>query len=345
VPEIDWDVIKNVLAEYNVDVIDIKTESYKKKKGVWWIRTPDGNKILKKHSNSKETIEYILAAVKYLQNRGIHIPQIIETINYRKYVYMDGYCYILSQAVYGKNPSYNSQEELKSIVQELAKFHKASTGFIPPSDSKPRIHLGSWLEDHGRKLSKLKSFYLSENSNEEHTHFGRMILKEFPYFCSRIENSIKGLEKSGYHQWVNDAGDTGGLCHQDFAAGNLVLTGPGEMYVLDTDSITIDIPIRDIRKLLLKVMKKRGGWNADLTGNILTWYQAVNPLEPWQWQILKYELIYPHLFSGIMSKYYEKREKSWTQEKYLKRLKEMIIIEKSVKPIIGSFDALIPSQY
>lgn len=341
--EIYGESLDGVLAQYNIDVIGIKVESYKGKKGVWWIKNPDGYKILKKQSNSKETVDFIIAAVEYLQRKGIRIPKIIKTVAGKNYAYSNNSCYILSEAVYGKNPDYGSPGELKKTVQEMAGFHRSSVGFIPPADCKPRIHLGKWPEKYKADTDKFRNFYASENSQLQHSAFGSVILKEFSYFLKRIEDSIAGLEGSCYAGWVNSCVDTGCLCHQDFAAGNLVLTETGEFFVLDMDSVTIDIPIRDIRKLLLKIMKKRGGWDVGLTRDILAWYQEKNPLDASQWQVLKWELLYPHLFAGIMGKYYERREKSWTEEKYLKRLKEMVNIEKTIEPVIQGLDTTVPS--
>ena len=79
-----------------------------------------------------------------------------------------------------------------------------------------------------------------------------------------------------------------------------------------------------------------------LVKDILSWYQEQYPLKSWQWEVLRPTLIYPHLFVGIMSKYYERREETWTEQKYLSRLKEMIKIEKSLDPIIDNFDRIRP---
>lgn len=334
--------VAKVLNQYEIEVTGIKTESYKDKKGVWWVGTPDGYRILKKHSNSKETVEFIIAAVEYLKNRGVNIPDILKNREGNNYVYLDQHCYMLSKAIIGKNPSYSSSSELKRIVQGLADFHAASAGIIPPEGCKPRIHLGNWVENYLAGESKLIGFYREENTKKEHDAFGTVILKEFTYFLTRIEDAIRELEKSCYHQWSNEVSRTNCLCHQDFAAGNLLLTETGDLFVLDNDSITIDIPIRDIRKILNKVMKKLGGWDAGMMKTMLEWYQQRNPLDASKWKVLKADLTYPYLFEGIMRKYYEKREKTWTQDKYLNHLKEMIKIEKSLEPVLESFDTLIP---
>ena len=65
--------IQTVLKEYDIDVIGIKTESYKGKKGVWWIGTPAGQKILKKEAYSCKTLEFIIAAMEHLMCNGISL--------------------------------------------------------------------------------------------------------------------------------------------------------------------------------------------------------------------------------------------------------------------------------
>ncbi len=334
--------LKGVLAAYPIEVTGIRTESYKEKKGVWWIETPGGYKILKKHSNSDKTLDFIIAAVEYLQSRGIFMPRIIPAADGRKYVKSNNSCFVLSEAISGVNPSYNSREQLKRIVKELARFHRASEGFVPPKDSKPRVHIGNCPDTYRARMEKMEGYYALETGSAEHNEFGEISLEEYPRFLQRIRESIDGFEGSYYHRWSEKAQKTGCLCHQDFAAGNLLLTDAGELYVLDIDSITLDLPIRDIRKFLLKVMKKRGGWDLSLTGDMLSWYQQENALEQQQWRVLKWELMYPHLFEGIMTKYYEKREKTWTAGKYLRRLKEMVAVEKTIDPVMEGFDALIP---
>lgn len=334
--------INRVLEEYSIEVKSIKTESYKDKKGVWWIETPHGYYILKKHSNSKETIDFIIQAVGYLQSKGINIPEIITTTDNNNYVFNNNHCYILSNAIHGKVLNYNNPEELRKLIQELAAFHKLSSGFKPSGSCKPRSHLGIWEDDYKSKSDKLKGYFSLEETNSQHSAFGTVILEEFPHFADKIESAFQILDQSPYVEWVEETKEEGCLCHQDFAAGNLVSTDSGDIYVLDVDSITIDIPIRDIRKILNKVMKKHGKWDVDLVKSMLAWYQDKNPLSFSQWQVLKADLTFPHLFAGIMSKYYEQREKSWTQEKYLSRLNGMIKIEHSIEPVLESFDSLLP---
>ncbi|MCX7745964.1 MAG: CotS family spore coat protein [Clostridia bacterium] len=342
-PSFNGEPLELVLSNYDLSVLGIKNESYKDKKGVWWIEIQNGLKILKKISNSEDTLKHILHAVSHLIKNGIKIPSVNKTKDSREYVKIDETCYIVIDAVLGRNPNYNSPKELSKIVKELAKFHKASEGFFPLPDSKPKIHIGKWIEDYSSDLEDMKNFYEKELSTTEPQAIGKWIIKEFPYFLERANHAIEGLKGEEYKAWVEKGTNTGCLCHQDFAAGNLIMDANGDVFIIDTDSLTIDIPARDIRKLLNKIMKKNGKWDMELAKKIFSCYQSENPLSVSEWKVVMLDLMYPHLFLGAMNKYYYRRDKEWTDEKYLKRIKEMTGMEKTIAPILEDFDSILNS--
>lgn len=331
--------LNEVLGNYDISVLSIKNESYKDKKGVWWIQAPEGYKILKKISNSEDTLKYIISAVHHLIQNGMKIPSINKTKSGNDYVNINGTCYVLSDAISGKTPSYDSPRELMAIIRELARFHRAAAGFHPPENTKPKNHLGIWVQDYTEQTEDMNRFYRDELSVNGKDSIGKFILNEFPYFYKRAYEAIESLKGKEYSDWVEKAGKMGCLCHQDFASGNLIMT-PNEIYILDTDSITIDIPARDIRKILHKIMKKSGKWEMDLTKRVLDYYQSQNPLTQSEWQVVKMDIMFPHLFIGAMNKYYYQRDKEWSPQKYLQRLKEMAAFEKTIVPLLDNFQAL-----
>ncbi|HHX17493.1 MAG TPA: CotS family spore coat protein [Clostridium sp.] len=336
--------LEYVLGKYDIDVVKIRNESYKEKKGVWWVHTLDGFKVLKKVSNSEETLKYIISAVYHLCNNGVKIPAINKTKDGSDYVKINDCCYVLSDAAKGKNPSYNIDKEFKIVSTELARFHKASKNFHPKEDTKPKIHLGKWIEEYSKRLEDMNNFYKRDLNNNQSGEIGEIILKEFPFFYKRGKEAILGLEGKEYKAWVEKVQKTGGLCHQDFAAGNLLLSPTGEVFVLDTDSLTVDIPARDIRKLLNKIMRKNGKWCQDILKSFIDTYQLTNPLSSSEWKVVKLDLMYPHLFLGAMNKFYYQRDKEWGYDKYLKKIKEICDFEKTLSPILDNFDSLIPDS-
>ncbi|MDI9499632.1 MAG: CotS family spore coat protein [Clostridiaceae bacterium] len=334
--------LEEVLKHYPLTVEDIRNESYKEKKGVWWVRTTSGMKVLKKVSSSEQTLRFILDAVRHLRNNGVLLPEVNMTSDGNEYVNIEGTCFVLTDAVNGKNPSYSSAEEMSLIASGLADFHRASAGFRPTEGTKPKYHLGTWPETYSDRLEDIRSYCDSLLAKSSLDAIDTIILKEFPYYYERGKKAIEGLKGNDYLNWSQEAEGKGSLCHQDFAAGNLLLTDRKELYVLDTDSITIDIAARDIRKLLNKVMKKSGKWNAEKAAGIFRDYQAVNPLTPSQWEVVRLDLLFPHLFLGAVSKYCYRRDKEWSYEKYMKRIREMAAFEKTAEPVLENFSRIIP---
>jgi CotS family spore coat protein len=334
--------LDEVLSQYQVNVLDIKNESYKGKKGVWWIKTDKGMKILKKISCSEETIRFLLDAVRHLSSKGVNLPEVHKTKDGREYVCIGESCYTLTEAIEGRNPVYSAPADMELVATSLAKFHKCSEGFFPAEGTKPKYHLGLWIEDYKRQFEEIRSFYRREQESGNPDEIGRIVLKEFPFFAGRAEKAIEGLNGKEYKEWTKAASKTGCLCHQDYAAGNLLISPDGRLYVLDTDSLTVDIAARDIRKLLNKVMKKKGKWDTDKFKRILEYYQSVNPLSADQWKVAILDLLYPHLFFGAVSKYYYKRDKEWTKEKYRARIAEMAEFEKASTDLLENCKPLLP---
>ena len=94
--------LDEVLKHYTLDVLDIRNESYKEKKGVWWVRTTSGMKILKKVSSSEQTLRFTLDAVRHLRKNGVLLPEVNKTSGGGEYVNVAGTCFVLTDAVEGR---------------------------------------------------------------------------------------------------------------------------------------------------------------------------------------------------------------------------------------------------
>lgn len=320
--------LEQVLAEYDINVGKITLETYKEKKGVWWIETDRGRKILKKMPMSSDRLLFILSAVDHLAANGVNLPRIQKTKKGALFVEIAGTNFVLSEAVTAKPPSYNNPAELAMIMRGMACFHKASRGYRPPLEAKIRSHLGLWPQTYLEQLSDLKYFRELAAQNKENK-FNAAYLESCDFFIDLAEGCVTALSDSPYTRLVKEADQKVNLCHQDFASGNLGLVGQDCLYVFDTDGITYDLPGRDIRKICNKVMKKRPGWDLNLFKEMLKAYNEVNPLPPDHYEVLLTDLRFPHLFYGIASKYYLSREKEWPEQKFLERLAAMIKTERS----------------
>lgn len=311
--------------------------NYKKKKGVWKIYTNQGTKILKKSPLSKERMSFILSAIQHLQGKGIYLPDIIPTKSGSLFLELKGAYYIMSESIAGPPPSYDSIKDLEKIMQTLGRFHKASRGFQSPMEAKEREHLGKWAESYQKHINDLSQF--KALAAKDSSLFSKLFLKHVDSFVNQGNQALQVIQSPAYLQWVEKVNQQKNLCHQDFAAGNLMKTKKG-VAVIDMDSLTFDLPARDIRKIFNKVMKKKG-WNISKASRMLESYHSAHPLTAEEYKVIYADLLFPHLFYGISSKYYQNRAKEWSSAKHLEKLKMNLRSEKSKEQVLSKWDKLV----
>lgn len=95
---------------------------------------------------------------------------------------IDGVCFTITDAIKGSTPSYDSPKELAMIVKELAKFHKASAGFRVLEDTKPKEHLGTWIEDYTKMLEDMSEVYKMKFNPAERPQLVRPLLQSYLTF-------------------------------------------------------------------------------------------------------------------------------------------------------------------
>lgn len=332
------EVASKVAEHYPLKVKKIHLLSYKGKKAVWSINTDIGEVILKKVPFHADDVAFMIFAIDFLRSKGVNTPGVFKTADGKGWVEHEGENFVVFEAVHGHSPEYENKSELRLILQSMAAFHKASEGIESPTGKYPSTLAGKWEHDKRKRFERLAAWKAEVSLKRNQDQFDKLFLQHVDMFLEQCQASIAELKLSGYDKWVEQTLLTKRLCHQDYAAGNLLIGDDGRLYVYDMDTLTVDAPIRDMRKILNKVMKKNEtGWNLELMILMIKAYQEINPLTADQYRSLAADLLYPHLFYGQVSKYYEKREEKWTELKHLKRLKDMIATEQSKSEVLKGF--------
>lgn len=327
-----------VLKQYPIKIRKVTLISWKGKKGAWSVQTDQGTKVLKKTPSAKSRQLFLNQAVQYLRANGAPIPKLIETRSGSDVAEIDGECYVLSNAVQGSSPSYDSASDLKEIMTAMGRFHKASRGFRHSGEAAEQSLLGSWEDSYVRHLQDLESF--KAQAQRSSSAFSKLFLRSADDFIRHGEEALQVVRGSSYVRWVRKVDREKNLCHQDFAAGNLIRTSRG-LYIIDMDSLTYDLPARDLRKIFNKVMKKKG-WDYERTVTMLRAYQSVHPLSEDEYRVLRADLLFPHLYYGICSKYYKRRSAlEWDEGKTLEKLKMNIRSETSKLQVLARWDQIV----
>ncbi|MFD0676136.1 MULTISPECIES: CotS family spore coat protein [unclassified Paenibacillus] len=318
------EVVTKVIAYYPLKAGEIYLLSYKGKKAVWSIQTDMGEVIMKKVPFDEGHIKFMIHAIDYLRDKGIHTPKVYKTSSGEGFVKVDEEYFVVFEAVYGRSPEYEHEEELKMILQGMASFHKASQGIESPIGTFPSFLLTEWKSDLQRRCERLIEWKNRRLAATDKNKFDGLFLQYVDFFLKQGEVSLAMFDHSCFDKWVEETKVNKSLCHQDYAAGNLAIGDDGHLYVFDMDSLTVDLPVRDLRKIINKVMKKLDEWDQELLLTMLQAYQTVNPLTKEQLHILVADIQFPHLFYGQVSKYYDNREEKWTLAKHIERLEDMI---------------------
>ncbi|WP_042162411.1 CotS family spore coat protein [Paenibacillus gorillae] len=328
--------IPELMSQYPLQMKSIKLISDKGKKATWSIVTSAGNKILKKAPVSKQRLLFLIQAIKHLQQNGAPIPEMVTTKLGTYYAEdSNGNCYVLSDAAQGASPTY-ATSDLIVIMKELGKFHMASRGFYSEHKSaNEREHLGGWQQTYIKHLDQLEAFKgLARSSGE----FDKLYLLHADKYIDQGKEALRWIQSSHYTNWVNKVRVQRNLCHQDFAAANLIKSQQG-LVIIDMDSLTFDLPARDIRKIFNKVMKKHG-WSSAKAITMLNAYREVHPLSAEECSIIYADLLFPHLFYGLSSKYFNKRME-WNAPQTLQKLKSLITSERERQQVLASWSSIV----
>ncbi|XID93929.1 CotS family spore coat protein [Paenibacillaceae bacterium WGS1546] len=327
-----------VLKQYPIVVRGVALLSWKGKKGTWAVKTDQGLKVLKKTSATKERQLFLNQAVQHLRRNGAPIPRLVRTRSGSDVAELNGACYVLSNAVQGSSPDYDTLSDLRDIMKTLGRFHRASRGFQAVGEGRERKHLGRWEDGYVRHLEELEAF--KTQARRSGSSFSRLYLQYADVFIRHGQDALRMIRGGSYIRWVRKAEREKNLCHQDFAAGNLIRTSRG-LYIIDMDSLTYDLPARDLRKIFNKVMKKKG-WSMERTVTMLRAYHSVHPLSEDEYQVLRADLLFPHLFYGICSKYYKRPSAiEWDESKTLEKLRAMIRAEESKMQVLTRWDQVV----
>lgn len=324
--------LQQVIQGYGLRVIRLELVTDNKRKPVWRLRSPQGEFYLKRMAVSPGRLRFILAATEHLNRNGVATPPLLPTAAGEPYLALGDRLYLVTRAVQGQELDY--RRHLPIIVRSLARFHRAGQGFAPPDDAEVHSHLGRWPEHYRKKLEELREFRARAAAQPNPDAFCRLFLREVPFFIRQIEAVLERLADGRYDAWVEKVSREGCFCHQDYAASNLRLVD-GEVMVFDLDSVTLDLPARDLRKLANKVMKK-GQWDAALLRRILELYQASYPLTADERQVVATDIQFPHLFCGAANKYFTGRAQDWPAEKLVAKLQEAIRSDRQKLRVLGA---------
>lgn len=328
--------LEKVLHYYPIKPESIKLLSSRSGRSKWLIGTANGNFFLRQEYINPKRMLFIAGAHWHLQNNGLPIAQLIPTRGGGLCLSGGDHIYILYEAHEGDPVLYYDQSHMTQAMAFAAKFHLASRGYIPADGSKKRTRTGKWHKLYRWKLQELEDNkkLAQDDTGDE---FSRLFLEHVDQMLARGYAALNELNSQELEEWTHETIESGMFCQQDFTMARMILKNE-QVFMKDLHSVTIDLPARDLRILLNKIMKKLAVWDQDLACRMLRAYDQVNPLTETQYSVLWTDLKFPHMFCAMAHKYFLGQKESWGDEKYLMNFRNVISVEESKQAFLDQFD-------
>ena len=324
-------VDKNILCEYDfkeefINLLGIKINDVIPLRKVFVLFTDKGKKVLKITDSTKDRIDFIDKVLKIIESEYPMVLKYTRNTNGDIITVWKGKKYVLLDMVEGREATFTNPIEVELCTKAIAKMHIASNNiFKNISEEEIKKNSGENL------INKMEEEYYTLLQLEElvnkyryKNEFDNLFLQNVDNAKKDLIKTIEELKDSRYESLINNK-ENRVLCHNDLAHHNFIIDGD-KVNIIDFDYCSIDMRIVDIYGYAMKVIKNLA-YNEEIIELIIKSYDEVNKLEKEEVEILRKLINYPKDFISIATDYYFK-QKAWSEEVFLSRLKNKLEIDK-----------------
>ena len=324
-------VDKNILCEYDfkeefINLLGIKINDVIPLRKVFVLFTDKGKKVLKITDSTKDRIDFIDKVLKIIESEYPMVLKYTRNTNGDIITVWKGKKYVLLDMVEGREATFTNPIEVELCTKAIAKMHIASNNiFKNISEEEIKKNSGENLiikmEEEYYTLLQLEELV---NKYRYKNEFDNLFLQNVDNAKKDLIKTIEELKNSRYESLINNK-ENRVLCHNDLAHHNFIIDGD-KVNIIDFDYCSIDMRIVDIYGYAMKVIKNLA-YNEEIIELIIKSYDEVNKLEKEEVEILRKLINYPKDFISIATDYYFK-QKAWSEEVFLSRLKNKLEIDK-----------------
>lgn len=296
-------IAKDVLMSYGIKPDSIRVVQSGSIKTVWKISAAGKQLCLKRLRQTMDKAQFSVNAQIYIKRSGGLVPGIILDKNNRPIVQYNDQLFVLYEWIDGKDLNFGNPAEFKQAVQGLARFHIATKGYKPDNGVRVSSKLGKWPEQYASMKAKLAAWKEIAAANPSIAS-NQAYIKYCTSMINIANQAIEKLSQSEYGRLAASGSTSVVLCHQDYGKGNALAAG-NDVFILDLDGVTFDLPARDLRKIIGKQAENRGQWQAATINDIIGWYSEVNPLSSAEKNTVYIDLLFPHWFYGLVKNQFQ----------------------------------------
>lgn len=273
---------------------------------VWKLETDKGILCLKRLHRPEKKAKFSIHAQDFLAKKGFRVPSIHTNKNKKLYTKFQSFLYVVYDWILGTPFDFEVKEDLEMVMGGLAFYHKESIGYLPPPDVDTFSKLGKLPIHYTKRIQQLESWKIIAKSQSTDS-FAQIYLKEIDYFIEEGKKILTDINKSNYQSWVEAVNKKPNLCHQDYGTGNTLRGLDGDIWIIDLDTTSFDLPIRDLRKMIVPMLDSTSTWNDETFYTMLDAYESITPLTDEQKRIMFIDMLFPYeLYDVIRDKFIRK---------------------------------------
>ncbi|GAA0340694.1 spore coat kinase CotI [Bacillus carboniphilus] len=297
---------ETIIQSWEFDVINIEVIQGLQMALVWKIHTSEGPICLKRIHRPEKKALFSINAQNYLAKKGARVPGIIPNKNNQLYTKFGPFLFVVYEWIEGRPFELTNDADLQMIMKGLAEFHTSSVGYHPPPGVPVFTKLGRW-PNHNIKRYQQMDTWKKLAMKEPDDPFSQAYLSSIDPFIEEAKDTLKRLLESEYNHWVTEVKKQPNLCHQDYGTGNSLLGPDNEIWVIDLDTVSFDLPIRDLRKMIIPLLDTTGVWDEARFNLMLDSYESVAPLTNEQKKVMFIDMLFPYeLYDIIRERYVRK---------------------------------------
>lgn len=313
-----------MMREFEIErQFNIKIESIKPSKGIYYVKSNKGERCLKKINYGPQKLLFVYGAKEHLIKNGFkNVDRYFLNIDGEPYAMVNEDLYTLSEWIEGRECDFHNLDEVKVAAKTLAELHEASKGYDPPENSKLKSDLGRWTHLMNKRIKSLDKMRDMVRKKNNKSNFDLLYIKSMEFYKELGRKALETLEQSKYEELCVLAEKEKSFCHHDYTYHNIVIDEDNNYHIIDFDYCKREIRTFDISNFMIKVLK-RVEWNPEFADAILESYNEVSPLLDSEYKVLYAFLQFPQRYWRLANRYYY-NEVNWGQNAFGSKIEAII---------------------
>lgn len=326
-----------MMREFEIErQFDIKIETIKPNKGIYYLKTNKGERCLKRINYGPQKLLFVYGAKEHLIANGFkNVDRYYLNTEGEPYALVNEDLYTLSQWIEGRECDFHNGDDIELAAKNLAAMHYASKGYDPPENSKLKSDLGRWphlMEKRIKALTKMRDMARKKNMKQ---NFDLVYIKNVEFYKNLAVRALNVLKSSEYNALCEKSELEKNFCHHDYTYHNIIVDEENNLQILDFDYCKREIRVYDLANFMIKALKKVD-WNIEYAKRIIDAYNTVEPLEKKEYRVLLAFLIFPQRYWRLANRYYY-NEVTWAQNTFNKKIQNIVNEQELYSKFIEDF--------